>query len=126
MEQAIGYLCVDNDDARTRDYCKAQKLQQLHAFLHQIGAEDAAIYVDESPASETPQRPRLTDLLREITDAPTKLFVVTSIFELGDNFLACLSALQILAEHHVRIILMDNNIDTACMHEQAAELLAAK
>ena len=118
----IGYLFVDCEDARTREHCKAQKLKRLKEFFLELGIQDAVIYIDEVPDGETQQRPCLVELLSAIKSSPTEIFVVTGIFELGNDFIECLNTLKILSSHNVRIFMIDNNIDTACIQAHAAKI----
>ena len=115
MKRAIGYLFLAEEDARLREYHKAQKIKQLDRLFRRINVEDAALYIDEGPAGRC-QRRRRAELLDDLEDIA--VFAAGNLFELGDDFRESLDVLELLDAHHVRVILIENHIDTAGVRDQ--------
>ena len=110
MEHGAGYLYLCHEDSRLQAYHKAQKLARLNALFRQLSLDSVQFYIDQAPPS-SPCRQSRKALLNDLQSIT--VFAATSIFELGSDLQESLSILNTLAAQQVRIILLDNNIDSA-------------
>ena len=112
-QMAVCYLPISKIPPSISEYVKNQKLNQMRTFLDSIGITVTDIYVDEGFEPASVDKPGLKKIIVRLSKKEFGVFVAISIYDLGDNFLECIETLRYLVEHHIRVICVDNHIDSA-------------
>lgn len=94
-------------------YRKRRMLRQMRTLLSALGISMRAVYIDAGFAPEAADRPGLKTILDRLPDRTFDVFVTGSIYDLGAGFVDCAATLLTLAQHHIRIICLENQMDSA-------------
>lgn len=95
------------------EYVKSQKLNQMRTRLVSLGITMGDVYVEEGFEQTATDKPGLKRIIDRLSRKEFGVFVVGSIYDLGNDFLECIGTLQYFVEHHIRVICLDNHIDSA-------------
>ena len=112
-QTAVCYLPISKIPPSISEYVKSQKLNQMRTLLDYIGIIVTDIYVDEGFEQAPVDKPGLKKIIARLSQKEFDVFVANNIYDLGDNFLECIETLRYLVEHHIRVICLDNHMDSA-------------
>lgn len=112
-QNVICYISVDEMDSTRSEYMKRRKLNQLKALLDRLGVVQKKVYIDEGFEVSAWEKPHLKEIVNSIEKKEFSIFIAISIFDLGNNFLDSIEFIKHLVENNIRVICIDNNIDSA-------------
>ncbi len=112
-QMAVCYLPIRTIPPFISEYVKSQRLNQMQTLLASLGIAVRDVYVDEGFEQAPAGKPGLKRILDRLLKKEFDVFVVNSVYDLGDHFLECMKTLEYLVEHHIRVICLDNRIDSA-------------
>lgn len=112
-QNVICYISIDEMDPIKSELIKRQKLNQIKAFLDHFGVAQKKVYIDEGFEVSAWEKPHLKDIVNRIEKNEFSVFIAGSIFDLGNDFLSSIEFIKHLAENNIRVICIDNNIDSA-------------
>lgn len=112
-QNVICYISINEKDPAQREYMKRQKLNQIRALLDCIDAAQKEVYIDEGFEVSAWEKPHLKEIVNRLGKDEFSIFIAASIFDLGNNFLDSIEFIKYLAENSIRVICIDNNIDSA-------------
>ncbi|MCI8497696.1 MAG: recombinase family protein [Clostridiales bacterium] len=124
VQIAVCYLPIGKFPPSISEYVKSQKLNQMRTFSNSLGITVSDIYVDEGFEQMPADKPELKKIIDRLPKKDFHVFIADSIYDLGNHFLECTKTLQYLVEHHIRVICLNNHIDSAIdalLIQQAAE-----
>lgn len=110
---AVCYLSTCKMPLSISEYRKNQKLSQMQTLLASLGITMMDMYVDEDFEPMSADKPELKRVIDRLMKKEFGVFVTGSIYDLGDDFLDCIKMIQSLVEHHIRVICLNNYIDSA-------------
>lgn len=109
----ICYISIDEMDSIKSEHIKRQKLNQIKEFLDHLGVAQKKVYIDEGFEVSAWEKPHLKEIVNRLEKNEFSVFIAGSIFDLGNNFLDSIEFIKHLAENNIRVICIDNNIDSA-------------
>lgn len=112
-QNVICYMSIDEIDPIRSEYIKRQKLNQIRALLDHLGVAQKKIYIDEGFEVSAWEKPHLKEIVNRLEKDEFSIFIAGSIFDLGNNFLDSIEFIKHLAENNIRVICIDNNLDSA-------------
>lgn len=112
-QMAVCYLPISKVPPSISESMKSQKLNQMRAVLDSIGITITDIYVDAGFEQAPVDKPGLKKIIARIPQKEFGVFVANSVYDLGDHFLECIEMLRYLVEHHIRVICVENHMDSA-------------
>ena len=110
---AVCYLSAGKSPSSMSEYVKSRKLNRMQTFLDSLGITVRDVYVDEGFERTSADKPGLKRIVDQLPRKEFGVFVTESIYDLGDNFSECIEILQYLIAHHIRVICLDNHMDSA-------------
>lgn len=113
VQMAVCYLSISKLPSSISECMKSQKLNQMRTMLASLGIPVREVYVDQDFEQTPTDKPGLKSMIARLLNKEFDIFVIDSIYDLGDNFLECIKTLQHLVEHDIRVICLDNHIDSA-------------
>lgn len=108
----ICYMSIDEIDPIRSAYIKRRKLNQIKALLDCLGVAQKKVYIDEGHEVSAWEKPHLKKIVNRLGKNEFSVFIASNIFDLGNDFLASLEFIKHLAENNIRVICIDNNIDS--------------
>lgn len=111
-QSAVCYLSFSRASPVGR-YMKSRKLSQMRALLSALQISIQDVYVDEGFEPGAADKPGLRRILDQLPTREFDVFVAGSMYDLGHDFSDCVTTLRYLVEHHIRVICLDNHIDSA-------------
>lgn len=112
-QNIICYISIDEMDPIRREYIKRRKLNQIKALLDRLGVAQKKVYIDEGFEVSAWEKPHLKEIVNRLEKNKFSIFITGSIFDLGNDFLDSIEFIKHLAENNIRVICIDNNIDSA-------------
>lgn len=110
---AVCYLSTSKRPSSMSEYVKSRKLNRMQTLLASLGITVRNVYVDEGFEQTSADKPGLKKIVDQLPKKEFGVFVTESIYDLSDNFSECIEILQYLIAHHIRVICLDNHIDSA-------------
>lgn len=107
------YISIDKIDPIQSEYMKRQKLNKMKSLLDYLGVAQKEVYIDEGFEVSAWEKPHLKEVVNRLGKDEFSIFIASSIFDLGNNFLDSLEFIKHLVKNNVRVICIDNNIDSA-------------
>ena len=112
-QNVICYISIDEMDPIRSEHIKRQKLNQIKAFLDCLGIAQKEVYIDEGLEVSAWEKPHLKEIVNRLEKNKFSVFIAGSIFDLGNDFLGSIEFIKYLVENNIRVICIDNNIDSA-------------
>lgn len=112
-QNVICYISISEKDPIKSEHIKRQKLNQIRAFLDCFGIAQKKVYIDEGFEVSAWEKPQLKEIVNRLEKNEFSVFIASSIFDLGNDFLDSIEFIKHLAENNIRVICIDNNIDSA-------------
>ena len=112
-QNVICYISIDEKNSAQREYMKRQKLNQIKALLDCLGVVQKEVCIDEGFEVSAWEKPRLKEIVNRLEKNEFSIFISAGIFDLGNNFLDSIKFIKYLVENNIRVICIDNNIDSA-------------
>lgn len=112
-QNAICYISIDEMDPIRSEYIKRRKLNQIKVLLDSLGVAQKKVYIDEGFKVSAWEKPQLKEIVNRLEKNEFSIFIAGSIFDLGNDFLDSIEFIKHLAENNIRVICIDNNIDSA-------------
>ncbi len=110
-----GYLFLDAASPIQRSLLKEARTTQLREALKHIDVNretEYTLYIDEAPKGGTGERAELAEIVRKAEAGAIKTVLFGSLSEIDRDFVKSLDLMRKLALQKVRIICVENHIDT--------------
>lgn len=111
----VCYISINEMGPIQSNYIKKQKIKYLRKYLQWLGLTQKDVYIDEDFIESATKKPQLQEIISMVEKNEVNLFVTNSIYELGNSFMDSIKFIEYLAEKNIRVICIDNNIDTASL-----------
>lgn len=111
-ENIVSYLSMNEEDFVKNEYIKKQKTDKINVFLSTFNMSTKEVFIDEDFRKSVWEKPEIKKVLNKIENGEVSTFITTNLFDLGNDFIANIDFIKYLIKNNIRLICIDNNLDT--------------